>query len=233
MHKLSVLAVTAMTAMTISGLVPLTSQAAGKSVNYRQINQNSCVSVKSFQSLKELKEKCSELGITITGNQLDCPIISIPGNGNSNGSIQKPNLPEQKPEQKPELDDQVSESSFAKEVVRLVNAERAKAGLSSLSLDVNVEKAAFVRAKEIVSSFSHTRPNGSSFSSALTENGVKFNGSGENIAWGQKTPAEVMKGWMNSPGHKANILNPKFKSIGVGYYQNASGVNYWTQLFTY
>ena len=56
--------------------------------------------------------------------------------------------------------------------------------------------------------------------------------SGENIAWGQKTPEEVMKGWMNSEGHRANILNKNYTSIGVGYYQNAGGVNYWTQIFT-
>ena len=56
---------------------------------------------------------------------------------------------------------------------------------------------------------------------------------GENIAWGQKTPEQVMEGWMNSAGHRANILNEKYTSIGVGYYQNAAGRNYWSQLFTY
>ncbi len=63
--------------------------------------------------------------------------------------------------------------------------------------------------------------------------GVSYRGAGENIAWGQKTPEQVMNGWMNSAGHRANILNEKFTSIGVGYHQNANGVNYWSQLFTY
>ena len=54
---------------------------------------------------------------------------------------------------------------------------------------------------------------------------------GENIAYGQKTPEQVMEGWMNSQGHRANILNPNFTAIGVGYYQNSRGVSYWTQLF--
>ena len=125
------------------------------------------------------------------------------------------------------------ERTFAEQVVDLVNAERAKAGLGALTLDRNIESAALVRAKEIETSFSHTRPNGSSFSTVLTENGISYQGSGENIAWGQRTPEEVMNGWMNSEGHRANILNSRFTKIGVGYYQNSAGRNYWTQLFTY
>ncbi|MBO5523289.1 MAG: hypothetical protein J5986_06385 [Roseburia sp.] len=123
--------------------------------------------------------------------------------------------------------------SFAEQVVKLVNEERTKAGLSEVTLDKNIEAAALIRAKEIETSFSHTRPDGRSFSTVLTDNGITYRGSGENIAWGQRSPEEVMKGWMNSDGHRANILNPKFTKIGVGYYQNAVGRNYWTQLFTY
>lgn len=131
----------------------------------------------------------------------------------------------------PETDSQ--DRTFIQQVADLVNAERVKAGLTPLAIDSKIEAAALVRAKETETSFSHTRPNGSSFSTALTEQGVSFQGSGENIAWGQRTPQEVMTGWMNSDGHRANILNPKFTKIGVGYYQNAAGRNYWTQLFTY
>lgn len=144
----------------------------------------------------------------------------------------KPEIkPENKPQNKPQED--ASETSFARQVVVLVNAERKKAGLSEVTLDEKVEAAALVRAKETERSFSHTRPNGSSFSTALKEQGVSYRGSGENIAWGQKTPEDVMKAWMNSEGHRANILNARFTKIGVGYYQNAKGTNYWTQLFTY
>ena len=115
----------------------------------------------------------------------------------------------------------------------LVNRERAKAGLSPVTADTSIQAAAQVRAREIEKSFSHTRPDGSSFNTALTQQGVTYRGSGENIAWGQKTPEQVMNGWMNSEGHRANILNKNFTKIGVGYHQNASGTNYWTQLFTY
>ncbi|MCC8083808.1 MAG: CAP domain-containing protein, partial [Clostridium sp.] len=87
------------------------------------------------------------------------------------------------------------------------------------------------RAREIEKSFSHTRPDGSSFNTALTEAGVSFRGAGENIAYGQTTPQQVMEGWMNSSGHRANILNANYTSIGVGHYKNGAGVDYWAQLF--
>ena len=126
-----------------------------------------------------------------------------------------------------------TEATFAEQVVKLVKQERAKAGLKEVTLDKTIESAALIRAKEIVRSFSHTRPNGSNFSTVLKEQGITYRGAGENIAWGQKSPEEVMKAWMNSDGHRANILNPNFTKIGVGHYQNAKGTNYWAQLFTY
>ena len=132
----------------------------------------------------------------------------------------------------PDQDDTQELSEYVREVARLVNEERKKNGLSALELRVDISKAAQIRAAETEVSFSHTRPDGRSFSSVLNDNGISYRMSGENIAWGQKTPEEVMIGWMNSEGHRANILNPNYTSIGIGYYQNARGVNYWTQIFT-
>ena len=147
--------------------------------------------------------------------------------------------PEQNPEQKPDVsgdgssDKEESEAlSFAEQVVELVNAERAKVNLPALTMTTRLNEAALVRAKETVQSFSHTRPNGSSFSTVLKENGISFQGAGENIAWGQRTPEQVVNAWMNSEGHRANILNPRYTSIGVGYYLNGA-TPYWAQLFTY
>lgn len=128
-------------------------------------------------------------------------------------------------------EDQNSNQTFAQQVVSLVNAERAKEGLGALTVDAGIEKAALVRAKEIQSSFSHTRPNGAGFSTALQEAGVNYRASGENIAWGQRSPEEVVTGWMNSPSHRANIMNGNYSRIGVGHLQNADGVSYWVQLF--
>lgn len=123
--------------------------------------------------------------------------------------------------------------SYAQQVVDLVNVERAKEGLAALTIDENVAKAATVRANEIQTKFEHVRPDGSGFVSALKEQGVTYRGAGENIAWGQKTPQEVVTAWMNSAGHRANIMNPNYVRIGVGNTQNSSGTQYWVQIFTY
>ena len=144
--------------------------------------------------------------------------------------------PEEKPDQTPDVkpeetqDGGQTQGDYA-EVVRLVNAERAKQGLSALKVSTTVQSAAQVRAKEIKQSFSHTRPNGSSCFTALTEAGVSYRGAGENIAYGQSTPAAVMNAWMNSEGHRANIMNGSFTTIGVGY-TVINGTPYWTQMFT-
>lgn len=145
-------------------------------------------------------------------------------------------IPEETPdngtEQNPEDNNNgTSQGDFASQVVALVNAERAKQGLSALTIDTKVQQAALVRAKESAQSFSHTRPNGSSFSTALTEAGVSYRTAGENIAYGQSTPQQVMNAWMNSSGHRANILNANYTTIGVGY-TVINGTAYWAQLFT-
>lgn len=121
---------------------------------------------------------------------------------------------------------------YADQIVCLVNEERAKAGFPELAVDTGLEAASLVRVEEIVSNFSHTRPDGTSFTTAIREQNVSFQGAGENIAWGQKSPGEVMDAWMNSPGHKANILNASFNRIGVEHYQNGA-TDYWVRLFAY
>lgn len=140
--------------------------------------------------------------------------------------------PDNGTEQNPEDNNNgTSQGDFASQVVALVNAERAKQGLSALTIDTKVQQAALMRAKESAQSFSHTRPNGSSFSTALTEAGVSYRRAGENIAYGQSTPQQVMNAWMNSSGHRANILNANYTTIGVGY-TVINGTAYWAQLFT-
>jgi uncharacterized protein YkwD len=124
-----------------------------------------------------------------------------------------------------------SVSSYANQVLQLVNAERAKAGLSPFATNSTLEAAADKRAQETSQSFSHTRPDGTKFSTVLQEYGISYRTAGENIAYGQRTPQEVVNGWMNSPGHRANILNAGFNKIGIGVYQK-NGVIYWSQLFT-
>ena len=118
----------------------------------------------------------------------------------------------------------------AQEVVRLVNAERAKYGLSALTVNAKASQAAQVRAAEQARGFSHTRPNGTSCFTALREAGVSYRSAGENIAYGQRTPQEVVTAWMNSATHRANILGRQFTQIGVGY-TVINGTPYWAQFF--
>ena len=119
----------------------------------------------------------------------------------------------------------------AARIIELVNAERAKAGLAPLSLNTTASSAALTRARETVSVFSHTRPDGRNFSTALTEAGISYSFCGENIAYGQTTPEQVMNDWMNSSGHRANILQSNFSQIGIGHYISGNGTQYWVQLF--
>lgn len=123
-----------------------------------------------------------------------------------------------------------SSSSYVDEVIRLVNIERNKEGLPSVSKNVTLCEAAQTRASEIITVFDHTRPDGTSCFTVTDDYKIKWTAIGENIAKGQKSPQEVVEAWMNSPGHRANILNSNFNQIGVGVVQSG-GYYYWTQLF--
>ena len=123
-------------------------------------------------------------------------------------------------------------SEYAQEVVRLVNIERERAGLAKLTMDATLSAAAQVRAQEIDVSFSHTRPDGTSCFTVLKEFGIGYRACGENIAKGSPSPARVVEGWMNSAGHRVNILNENFTTIGVGVHADAAGTLHWAQLFT-
>ncbi|MDO5521790.1 MAG: CAP domain-containing protein [bacterium] len=128
-------------------------------------------------------------------------------------------------------DNGTSVSSKASQVLAIVNEERAKQGLSALTTTTALNNAATKRAKEIVSNFSHTRPDGTSGVTVLKEYGISYMAWGENIAYGQKSASAVMDSWMNSAGHRANILSSKFGKVGIGCYE-LNGVLYWTQVFT-
>lgn len=121
-------------------------------------------------------------------------------------------------------------SEMVSQVIELVNKERAAAGKSELTASSSLNQAAAVRAKEITQLFSHNRPDGSKCFTAVQDTGLKYTSAGENIAMGQRDAEDVMNSWMNSPGHKSNILGD-FTNIGVGcYYYN--GYYYWVQMYT-
>lgn len=248
MKKLTLLTLTALTMLCVGGQA-MTAQAAGSRYKTVYTYKFGC---NNIQSIIGQLENCFP-GITLPdcntpgGNapeiifpdnntpdsnqpETEAPEINLPGTntpdnntGNGGNGSTEENVPS---------DNITDEHAFIQEVVDLVNVERAKEGLSPLTVDTKVQAAAMVRAKECEVSFSHTRPNGSSFATALKEQKVSYRSAGENIAYGQRTPEEVMKAWMNSSGHRANIMNANFTTIGVGYYENANGTDYWCQLFT-
>lgn len=127
-----------------------------------------------------------------------------------------------------------SDISLQKKVISIVNKNRKKKGLEALTMDEKLMKAAQDRAKELTKSFSHTRPNGTSCFTIFEKYKITPTASGENIAAGQRSAAAVMDSWMNSPGHKENIMNNRFKKIGVGLVivPNDMYSYYWVQMFT-
>ena len=117
---------------------------------------------------------------------------------------------------------------YKKAILELVNKERAKEGLSPLEYYTEGQKAADIRADEISTKFTHERPDGTMCFTALKAQGISYYSAGENIAIGFYTPESVMNAWMNSEGHRANILTPGFTHIIVGYDETS---NSWVQLF--
>jgi len=120
------------------------------------------------------------------------------------------------------------------EVFQLVNKERANQGLPALKLDDEVGKVARAKSQDMNDNnyFSHTSPTYGSPFDMLKQYGVSYRGAAENIAAGQRSPEAVMKSWMNSPGHRQNILSKSHTHIGIGYVEgNSQYGNYWTQMF--
>jgi hypothetical protein len=126
-----------------------------------------------------------------------------------------------------------NQDDYQKEMLTLVNQIRKKEGLEPLEYDSSLAGAAQVRAGELLSNFSHTRPDGTSCFSILKEYSISYRTCAENIAAGRANPSEVINQWMNSEGHRKNILNPSFRKMGIGYVKSNEGYgHYWVQLFT-
>lgn len=121
-------------------------------------------------------------------------------------------------------------SSYENEVIRLVNEIRAKNGLKALTANWELSRVARYKSQDMVDNryFSHTSPTYGSPFQMIRSFGLTFRTAGENIAYGQRTPQAVVNAWMNSSGHRANILNASYTQIGVGYVANG---HYWTQMF--
>ncbi|MDA1986583.1 CAP domain-containing protein [Bacillus cereus group sp. BcHK104] len=137
---------------------------------------------------------------------------------------------EQKPAEQKPAEEAKSLSEFEQRVVELTNAERAKQGLPALKIDTELSKVARIKSEDMQKNnyFDHNSPTYGSPFDMMKKFGISYTSAGENIAQGQRTPEEVVQAWMNSAGHRANILNNGFTHIGVGYVESG---NYWTQQF--
>lgn len=123
--------------------------------------------------------------------------------------------------------------SMEEEIINLVNQERKKNNLNPLIKNWQLSRTARIKSEDMATNnyFSHTSPTYGSPFNMLTDFNIKYQAAAENIAYGQTSAEEVMNSWMNSSGHRANILNPNYNQIGVGVARNNKGVYYFTQQF--
>ncbi len=182
------------------------------------------------RNLEWLRNCLADLWQNCGGQLPECPEAPVvpdePETPDVPTTPEAPDTPS-KPEQ-PEVNETVS--AMEQEVVALVNAERAKYGLAALTLSTELSDGARLKSQDMAEQnyFSHTSPTYGSPFEMMKTLGISYRSAGENIAKGYSTAASVMEGWMNSEGHRANILNSSYTEIGVGYVADG---NYWTQWF--
>ncbi|SFB08283.1 MULTISPECIES: SafA/ExsA family spore coat assembly protein [unclassified Bacillus (in: firmicutes)] len=137
------------------------------------------------------------------------------------------------PGQKVNIPNYDAVKSVEHQVIQLTNQERAKYGLKPLVADWELSRVARYKSNDMRDKnyFSHTSPTYGDPFTMMKNFGIHYNAAGENIAAGQTTAASVVQAWMNSPGHRKNILSQSYTHIGVGYAQGGSQRYYWTQMF--
>ncbi|TFB12834.1 hypothetical protein E3U55_16985 [Filobacillus milosensis] len=156
-----------------------------------------------------------------------------PNDRNPNANQGNQNQQQGNNNQAPTGNQSAQASDIVKEVVRLTNQERKKNGLSALKIDSRLNEAAQAKSVDMADNgyFSHQSPTYGSPFEMLDQFGINYTVAAENIAAGQKSAAQVVKQWMNSEGHRKNILNDSVTHIGIGYEPSGNMSPYWTQLF--
>ena len=243
---------------TLTACMVLSGAALAKAENSME---NAASTAKLQVITNSLKANCSDLLKNLpcklnvkwcagSGNTQE-PGVTLPGGGledkdnaGSSSGSETPSVPNETPvtpggndrTDSTENGGQTAEhSGYAAKVLSLVNAERAKQGLSALTLDQNLSAVATAHSKDMAQRnfFSHTNPDGQSPFDRMKANGISYKTAAENIAVGQSSPEQVVSSWMNSQGHRKNILNGNFNKMGIGLYETQSGYRYyWTQCFT-
>lgn len=217
---------TALSLALSAGLIITTSVSASAKtiVNCKVYGFNgSCI------QLAERLESLCKPGIQfpgLGGNDTQAPDTSVPEQDTNTPEVE---APETENNQQPEI----SADEFELKVLELVNIERAKQGLSALTWDSSLAAVAEAHSLDMAQNnfFSHTNLKGQSPFDRMKAFGISYSYAAENIAAGQKTPESVMESWMNSEGHRKNILNKNVTKLGVGYVKGGSYGTYWTQNF--
>jgi len=176
------------------------------------------------------QEEAPEVDEPTEGNEEEAPEVDEPTEGNEE---ETPEVDEPEENEGSDQDQSVDQHAFVQEVIDLTNDERTSRGLSPLEADTQLNEVATVKSEDMRDNnyFSHDSPTYGSPFDMMNHYGVEYRGAGENIAAGQRSPEEVVNGWMNSQGHRENILNADYTHIGVGYAEGGSYGSYWTQMF--
>ena len=199
---------------------------ANQQCNVKQCSNQSCTNQQCNGQQCNTNQRTSfaELLKMLLGSRL---------NNNSGGTapVEQPKQEVTKPETPKTEAPAPTVLSYEEQIVVLVNKERAKENLPALTLSKKLSDVAKAKSQDMHDKkyFSHTSPTYGSPFEMMTAFGISYRSAGENIASGYATPEKVMQGWMNSQGHKENIMNKSFTQIGVGYVADG---NYWTQMFT-
>lgn len=215
--KLGVLIASSLTAIMIPATFGL-GLTGIKEVSAKEIRTKAQTSVELNNASVASKNKDNNF-------QAQCNKVVKPSNGSSNGSSNSSN--------ESSNSSSSNVSAIEAEVAKLVNEERAKNGLKPLELSSEISKVARIKSQDMADKnyFNHTSPTYGTPFDMMKKFGISYSAAGENIAKGQTTAQSVMNSWMNSPGHRANILSANFGKIGVGYVIK-NGTTYWTQMFT-
>jgi len=211
-------------------LVTVKANAATKSLVVNGITLKNCVQIKNGRSYVSLRVLAEAFGYDVAWKNGKIN-ISNPANPTTPVTPTVPSAPVTPTQPTvPTTPTDNSVVAYENKVLELVNVERQKAGLSSLKMDEPLRNVARKKSEDMKANgyFDHTSPTYGSPFDMMKTFGISYTMAGENIAMGQKTPEAVVTAWMNSPGHKANILKPGYTYIGVGYVASGS---YWTQEF--
>ena len=241
----NILSVGAITMLTASSMLPV-----------HALSKNTCIKTHTYKKTMVYRK----VYICVNGVKFELPLTpscpnvpskpevtpdvpnttpSIPGNSDNENNNNNNNNTENNSgstEEKPSTTPNTNNSDFAsyqQQVLELVNKERSKNGLSPLTLDYSLSNVATKKSQDMINKnyFDHTSPTYGSPFDMMKQFGISYRSAGENIAKGQRTPQEVMNAWMNSAGHRANILNSSFTKLGVGIAKDSNGTLYWTQMF--